>query len=243
MQKIPCPSCNEPNFPSDVMCWKCGAPLYKREQPAPAEPEPEPTPQEPDEVPAEQAENAPETKPNAIMEAIINLETEGPSYRKNFMLALFLAPVIGIAANMLFSIPFYLWLSADSLRSSAAAGFIVISSIGAAAAGFAAVYSGYGAAAGMVVYGISLILFRLFAISPSVIAPPELWTYHLFSGYFISYTGMFGSVLVLRAMKRRIVPPALSPKSPLNSKPGMAIALSVIAAIVLGLAIPRYRDS
>lgn len=29
MVKIPCPSCNEQNFDSDIICWKCGEPLHQ----------------------------------------------------------------------------------------------------------------------------------------------------------------------------------------------------------------------
>lgn len=238
MQKIPCPSCGEPNFSTDIMCWKCGASLHKREQPEPVEPPvPEPAPAP---VPEEVA--APEIQPNAIMEAVIAMETEEVTYQKNLVFAVIFGGIVGMLVNLLFSIPFQSWVHADSLPSSVILPFILITTIGAGIAGALAVYHSYGAVAGFVAYAASLILIRLIAVAPTVVAPPELWTYHLFSGFFIAYAGMLGAILVLRLMGRRIQLPAFSPKSPMNQKSGMMIALPVIIAVVLVLSISRYQN-
>jgi len=238
MHKVPCPKCGEPNFTIDVLCWKCGAPMRKE---APAPP---PTPQaEPEPMPVKEESPEQEMHPNAIMEAVIAMETEQVSYKKNLMLATIISGVIGIGVSLLFLIPFKLWISADSLPASVIIPFAIFSMLGGGAAGAISAFNKYGAVLGLSANAAVCILVRILAVSPSVVAPPGLWTFHLFSGYFVAFVGMLGSMLALRLLGRRVLLPAFSKENPINQNSALMIVLPVVMVGILGLSFMWYQNA
>lgn len=202
MKKIPCPSCREPNFDTDIVCWKCGEPLRQLDGPDACQPS------------------------QTVQMDVSALRPSGgagvvraPASRSELVLAMVIAAVAGALVSMLLNIPFILWIKASCIPYSEAIPFVRWMTVAGAVAGAVSVTGRYGVVAGFLVYEAGYIAILVYAEMASITMPPKLgWKleydphgfYYPGAGLICSYLGLVSARLGFRCLRRSPSLPTLS---------------------------------
>ena len=206
MAKIPCPSCGEENFDSDLVCWKCGEPLWKAAHPS--------------------ADLGIQSEPIAATQQMEAAQSDGnPAKVKcNPILAGLIGGLLGALAGAISCVPFWLQLHLGLPVAVGDIHFIHWAVAGALIAGIITTASEYGDIAGFVTYQIMFWMHLLYLeltgqaqYSYDSFPDYPVLLDSLIIGYVVANAALFGTNSIVRKLRPNTVLSALSEDSPIDS--------------------------